>query len=155
MVPFCPKHAISFQSSICDLFKLVPESINYKPSIYAPILAIKPSINSIKPSIKFNWVHKHLILDFSSSNWIFFVNRALINQKYTIKFQTLYFLTSLTNFWLFYGRSDILFSLQSFLDFLWIYFFLYFLFFFCVGTQKWVTIDAPSLQHLRSKDFAF
>ena len=38
------------------------------------------SINSIKPSIKFNWVHKHLIFDFSSSNWIFFVNRALINQ---------------------------------------------------------------------------
>jgi hypothetical protein len=30
-------------------------------------LAIKPSINSIKPSIKFNWVHKHLILDFYSS----------------------------------------------------------------------------------------
>ena len=34
-------------------------------------LAIKPFINSIKPSIKFNWVYKHLILDISSSNWIF------------------------------------------------------------------------------------
>jgi hypothetical protein len=29
-------------------------------------LVIKPSINSIKPSIKFNWVYKHMILDFSS-----------------------------------------------------------------------------------------
>jgi len=27
-------------------------------------LVIKPYINSIKPPIKFNWVHKHLILDF-------------------------------------------------------------------------------------------
>jgi hypothetical protein len=32
-------------------------------------LTIKPSINSIKPSIKFNWVHKHLILDFYSSDF--------------------------------------------------------------------------------------
>jgi hypothetical protein len=32
---FFPKHTISFQSSICDLFNLVPDSINYRPSLYA------------------------------------------------------------------------------------------------------------------------
>jgi hypothetical protein len=62
-----------------------PRNFNFsqfKPKLTSKsfFLAIKPFINSIKPSIKFNWVYKHLILDFSSSNWIFFVNMTLISQ---------------------------------------------------------------------------
>jgi len=99
--------------------------------------AIKPFINSIKPSIKFNGVYKHLILDFSSSNWIFFINRAFISQRYTVKFQSLYFLASSTNFLLFSRRFEILFSLLLFFWYILIDFFSFLL--FCAGTQKWVT----------------
>jgi hypothetical protein len=76
-------------------------------------------------------------LDFSSSNWIFFINKALTSQRYTVKFPSLYFWTSSTNFWPFSGRSGILFSLL-------IIFLIYFLIdlfsflFFCARTQKWV-----------------
>jgi hypothetical protein len=64
-------------------------------------------------------------LDFSSSNWIFFINRALTSQRYTVKFPSLYFWTSSTNFWSFSGRPDILFSL---LLFFWYIFWLIFFF---------------------------
>jgi len=105
--------------------KLTPKSI---------FLAIKPSINSIKPSIKFKWVHKHLILNFSSSNWIFFINMALISQQNTVKFQSLYFWTPSTNFWLFSRHFDILFLLLLFLGFFWTFFFC--IFFFYVGSKN-------------------
>ena len=103
-------------------------------------LAIKPFIYSIKPSIKFNWVYKCLILDFSSSNWIFFVNRTLISQQNTVKFQSLYFRTSSTNFWPFSGRSGILFSLLLFFDFffkhIYIYIYIFCIFFFLARGPK-------------------
>jgi hypothetical protein len=35
-----------------------------------------------------------------------------------------------------------------------LYVFFFIFLFFCVGTQKLVTTDAPSLQYLQSKDFA-
>jgi len=124
------------------------KSLNWLTKIN--FLAIKPSINSIKPWIKFNWVHKYLILDFSSSNWIFLINRAL-----TVKFQPFAFLNLLNQFWHFFSISAILFSLLLFFGFLLIYIYIYFLYFLIfMWTQKWVTTDAPSLQCLRSKNFA-
>jgi len=112
-------------------------------------LAIKPSINLIKPSIKFNQVHKYLILDFSSSNWIFFVNRALISQQNTVKFQSLYFWTSSINFWLFSRRFGILFSLLLFFGFFRTYIFDFFVFsYFLCGDPKmgYNTSTTPAIQ---------
>ena len=58
-----------------QLWKIVtwPYNFNFfqlkpKLTLKSFFLANKPSTNSIKPLIKFNWVHKHLILDFSFSN---------------------------------------------------------------------------------------
>jgi len=66
----------------------------------------------------------------------------------------LVFLNLLNQFLAILWAFIIFFSLQLFF---WIsseYTFLYF-FHFYVGTQKWLTTDAPSLQFLRSKDFAY
>jgi hypothetical protein len=75
-----------------------------------------------------------LILNFSSSNWIFFINMALISQQNTVKFQSLYFWTPSTNFWLFSRHFDILFLLLLFLGFFWTFFFC--IFFFYVGSKN-------------------
>jgi len=103
-------------------------------------LVIKPSINSIKPWIKFNWIHKHLILDFSFSNWIFLVPRALISKKYTVKISIFVFLNLLNQFLSFFSIptsfSPIIFGF--FQIFFW-YIFLYFLiciFFIFYGEPK-------------------
>jgi len=90
-------------------------------------------MNSIKPWIKFNWVHKHLLLDFSSSNWIFLINRLSLSN-----FNLFAFLNLLNQFWHFFGIPATLFSLLLFFGFLLIYYFCIFLYFFhfFVGNPK-------------------
>ena len=47
-----------------------------QPEAKSIFLTIKFLINSIKPLINLIEFNKHLILNISSSNWIFFVSRA-------------------------------------------------------------------------------
>jgi len=78
-------------------------------------------------------------LDFSSSNWIFLINRAL-----TVKFQPFALLNLLNQFWYFFSIPASFSRSYYFLDFFRIYIFVFFL--FCVRTQKWITTTAqPSL----------
>ena len=66
-----------------------------------------------------------MILDFSSSNWIFLVNRTLTSKKYIVKFQTFAFLNLLNQFWPFSGIPTSFSRSYYFLDFFRIYFFIY------------------------------
>jgi hypothetical protein len=69
-----------WQNQLLEIL-LWPQNFNFfqlkpKLTLKSIFLVIKPYINSIKPPIKFNWVHKHLILDFFPPIEFFFVNRA-------------------------------------------------------------------------------
>jgi hypothetical protein len=68
---------------------------------------------------------------FFFKNWIFFVNRALISKKYTVKFHHFVFLNFLNQFWLFFS-IPVSFSClyYFFLEFSWIFFWYIFWYFF-------------------------
>jgi hypothetical protein len=72
-------------------------------------------------------------LDFSSSKWILFVNRAFINKKIYRQISIFFcFWTSSINFWSFSGCSGILYSLLLlFFSSDYIYFFVFSPFFLC------------------------
>jgi len=99
------------------------------------------SINSIKPLIKFNWVHKHLILYFSSSNKIFFINSALTSQWYTY-YQIPIFIFFFEPPQLFFGHflGALTSSFHCYIFLIYYYLLIFFcIFFACVGNQKCVT----------------
>jgi hypothetical protein len=84
-----------------------------------------------------------LILDFSSSTWIFFVNRALINQKYTVKFQHFAFLNLLNQFCPFFSILASFSRSYYFLDFFWIFFYI----FFCIFSFSFFFYGNPKMDN--------
>ena len=110
-----------------DQFNHIPAKINSQPWSWPPFPLW--SLVSDLCNSTLNWSTTSNFLQFSPwfsqcqpsylrafcSLGMFFINRALIGQWYTVKFQSLYFWTSSTNSWPFSEHFGILFSLLYFL----------------------------------------
>jgi hypothetical protein len=95
-------------------------------------LAIKPSINSIKPSIKSNWVYKHPILDFFPQIEFSFPT-GLSSFKYILsKFQSLTSLINCSDHFMCAPASYCYYNFFQFLPTIYLYIF----FLFYARTQK-------------------
>jgi hypothetical protein len=115
-----------------ELKKLLKKKKN-QPRSTSIFLAIKLFINSIKSLINLIEFNKHLILDISSSNWIFFVSRAHQSTIYC-QISILVFLNLLNQFFS-YFLGALTFSSHNFF-FFWILLFLVRIYILILGREK-------------------